>query len=313
MPRIAALSLLLPLLAACGGTSPDAPAAGSDPDRIVVLFQRQRDPESTREHARLAAEFLAERLGMPVSAVVPGNYAASVQSLVAGQADVAYLSALPFLLARRDAGARLVLAEVREDREGRRRTTYDSVLVARADSELEGFESIASRAGTLRVCFTSPTSTSGFVMPMRRFVQAGLAAPGQDPKEIFGSVSYGGGYSGALREVLLGRADVAAVSAYTVEGPHTDLYLSDEELAGLRVIDRTPEVPTHLVAVRGGLSAALEARIAEALLALASERPDLLANVYGATEFRRVDEEEHLRSAVEAVAATGLPIEGLAR
>jgi phosphonate transport system substrate-binding protein len=313
MDRILALCLLLPLLTACGGGSPDAPGGEVDPERIVVLFQRQRDPEATRENARLAAEFLSERLGMPVSAVVPGNYAASVQALVAGQVDVAYLSALPFLLARRDAGARLILAEVREDREGRRRTTYDSVLVARADSDLGDFDAIAARAGRLRICFTSPTSTSGFVMPMRRFVQAGLATPGQDPKQVFGSVAYGGGYSGALREVLLGRADLAAVSAYTVEGPHTDLYVTAEELANLRVVDRTPEVPTHLVAVRGGLSEALEARIAEALLALAAERPDLLANVYGAMEFRRVDEDEHLRPAIEAVAATGLPIEGLAR
>jgi phosphonate transport system substrate-binding protein len=312
MPRLLALCLLMPLIA-CGGDGSDTATGGSDPTRIVILFQRQRDPESTREHARLAAEFLSQRLGMPVAAVVPGNYAASVQALVAEQADVAYLSALPFLLARRDAEARLILAEVREDREGRRRTTYDSVLVARADSDLEDFESIAARAGTLRICFTSPTSTSGFVMPMRRFVQAGLAAPGQDPKQVFGSVGYGGGYSGALREVLRGRADLAAVSAYTVEGPHTDLYVTAEELANLRVVDRTPDVPTHLVAVRGGLSTALEARIVEALLALAAERPDLLANVYGATELRRVDEDEHLRSAVEAVAATGLPIEGLAR
>jgi ABC-type phosphate/phosphonate transport system substrate-binding protein len=42
---------------------------------------------------------LTRDLGKPVRVVVPVDYSASVQALVSGQADVAYLSALPYLLA----------------------------------------------------------------------------------------------------------------------------------------------------------------------------------------------------------------------
>lgn len=303
----------------CGESGEDAVggavggSAAGEPERLVVLFQRQRDPEQTRENAEAAAGFLSERLGMPVTAEVPGSYGASVQALASGQADAAYLSALPFLLARRDAGARLLVAEVRPDLEGNRRTNYDSVWVALESSEIESMADVRENAGDLRVCFTSSTSTSGFVMASLRLVREGVLAAGEDASSVFGRVSFGGGYSQALQEVLTGRADIAAVSHYTVEGPTADLYTTQAERDRLKVIARTPEVPTHLVAASGDLSEAMAERLTEALLALSEERPELLSSVYGATAFRRVDEAEHVRAAVEAVEAVGLPIENLAK
>ncbi|MEQ8843914.1 MAG: phosphate/phosphite/phosphonate ABC transporter substrate-binding protein [Phycisphaerales bacterium] len=298
------------LLTACSSEGQDVAAGEEDPQELVFVFQRQRDPEQTRESADQAAAFLAERLGMPVRAVVPGDYSASVQALVSEQADVAYLSSLPFLLARRDAGARMLVAEVRPDAQGEQRTDYDSVWVVPADSPLTGIEDVGGRAGELRVAFTSRTSTSGFVFATLRLVREGLLEPGQDASEVFGAVAYAGGYSQALGEVLAGRADLAAVSYYTVEGATADVYTTAEQRERLRILARTPGVPTHLVCVRGGISEDLGERITQALLDLASERPELLSNVYGATQFRRVDEGEHIRGAVEAMEAVGLPVDG---
>lgn len=289
-----------------------SPDAAADPEGLVFLFQRQRDPEQTRASADAAAEFLSERLGVPVRAVVPGDYGASVQALVSEQADVAYVSSLPFLLARRDADARILVAEVRADARGVDRTDYDSVWVVRADSDLQSMADVAERASDLRVAFTSRTSTSGFVFATLRLVRDGVMQPGQDAAGVFNAVTHAGGYTQALREVLADRADLAAVSFYTVEGPTADVYTTDEERSNLRILARTPGVPTHLVCVRGGISETLSERIADALIQLSDERPDLLANVYGATRFQRVDENEHIKGAVEAMEAVGLPVDGFA-
>ena len=302
------------LLSGCTSQAPEESGAeAADPQRLVFLFQRQKDPEQTRENARHAAAFLTERLGIEVEAVVPGDYAASVQALVSGQADVAYVSALPFLLARRDADARLVVAEVREDASGTPRTSYDSVWVVRDDSPLKTWQDVLAQRSDLRVCFTSRTSTSGFVMAMLRLVRDGAAEPGANPATLFRSATFGGSYTQALQEVLAGRADLCAVSFYTVEGAAADTYTTAAERAQLRIIARTPEVPTHLVCVRGGISPALEARIRTALLALSDERPDLLENVYGAARFAEVDADDHVRAAVDAMQAVGLPIEGFVK
>ena len=126
-----------------------------------------------------------------------------------------------------------------------------------------------------------------------------------DPRRAFRSVAYGGSYTQALREVAEGRADVATVSDYTLEGPRADVYLPAAERAGLRVLARTPGVPTHLVAVRRGLDAETRARV--------RDEPALLADVYGASTFVAADGRNHVAAAVRAIEYTGIPIEGLAR
>lgn len=305
------------LLHACSGDAAEDPrnatSKHSDPAQLVFLFQRQRDPSQTRESADAAAAFLSDHIGIPVKAVVPGDYAASVQALVSEQADVAYVSALPFLLARRDAGARILVAEVRADASGEPRTDYDSVWVTRDDSDLHTFADVTERAASLRVSFTSRTSTSGYIMANLRLVREGILRPKQDPSNIFRAVAYAGGYTQALHEVLARRADLCAVSFYTVEGPTADIYTTPEERAQLRILARTPGVPTHLVCVRAGISEDLSQRITDALLALSEERPELLANVYGATQFRTVDEDSHISAAIEAMEALGLPIDNFVR
>jgi phosphonate transport system substrate-binding protein len=280
---------------------------------LVFIFQKQKDPAQLKASADKLAELMSAELQRKVRVVIPTDYSASVQALVSGQADVAYVSALPFLLARRDGGARLLLAEQRVDAAGKPRTDYDSIFVVRSDSALQSFDDFKRDAKSQRFVFTSPTSTSGYVFPYRRMIAAGMLRPKQDPRAAFKSVAFGGSYTQALREVLEGRADVAAVSDYTMEGPRADVYLPTAERGRLRVLARTPGVPTHLVAVRKGLDAKTEAAVRAALLSVAKRESSLLADVYGASTFVTVDENRHIDAAVAAIRSTGIPIEGLAK
>ncbi len=280
-------------------------------DPVVFVFQRQKEPDAIRDQAAQLAAHLEEKLGRPVRTHVPQEYSATVQALVSKQADVAWLSAIPFLLAKRDGGAELLLAERRMDRNGELRTNYDSVFVVPADSPLRDLDDLLNHARELRVCFTSRTSTSGFVMPYSRLVDEGLLSAGDDVRSVFQQVTFGGSYTAALEQVLEGRADVACVSAYTVEGERADLYLPADKRAGLRVLARTPSVPTHLVCVRGDLDPELRDAIRRALLEISAEHPELLARVYGASTFAVVDPEEHVRAAAIAVERLGVPLETL--
>jgi phosphonate transport system substrate-binding protein len=282
-------------------------------DELVFVFQKQKDPATLQASAARLGELLGRELGQPVRVVVPIDYSASVQALVSGQADVAYVSALPFLLARRDGGAELLLAEQRVDAAGKARTEYDSIFVVRGDSALKSLADLKRDSKSLRFVFTSPTSTSGYVFPYRRLIAEGVLARKQDPRDAFKSVAFGGSYTQALREVLEGRADVATVSDYTLEGPRADVYLPAAERAQLRVLARTSGVPTHLIAVRKGLTPARKAAIRAALERVAAAEPSLLADVYGASKFVAVNERRHVAAAVQAIDSTGIPIEGLAK
>ncbi len=300
------------LLAAMLAAMLAAPAALAR-DQLVFVFQKQKEPQALRQSAEQLGEFLGRELGRTVRVVVPLDYSASVQALVSGQADVAYVSALPFLLARRDGGASLLLVEQRRDARGVLRTDYDSIFVVRKDSPLRNLEDLKARAATQRLVFTSPTSTSGYVFPYQRLIAEGVVSRAEDPRRAFRQVSFGGSYTQALREVVEGRADVATVSDYTLEGPSADVYLPAADRARLRVLGRTAGVPTHLIAVRKGLPQDLRNAVRQALLKLAEQQPQLLADVYGASKFVEVDERAHVAAAVRAIELTGIPIEGLAR
>ena len=278
---------------------------------LRFVFQKQKDPILLKASAERVAHHLQSRLHRQVEVQVPANYSASVQALVSKTADVAYMSSLPFLLARRDGGAKLLLAEQRVDPNGISRTNYDSVLVARADSPLTSFEDVVKSASSLSMVFTSPTSTSGFIFPFSRFVDAGLLAPGDDPKKAFKQVSFGGGYTQAVLQVLQGKGDVAAVSYYVVEGPKAETYLSDEQRKQLKIVARIPGVPTHVIATRGDMSEEERDQIKKALLSLAAEKPEVLDDVYGTASFVEVNEDGHVMRTAQAVERLKLPIHSL--
>jgi phosphonate transport system substrate-binding protein len=295
------------------GLSAALPAQAQNRNNLVFVFQKQSDPNKIKGTAEKLATLLEASLGRKIQVVVPADYSASVQALVARQADVAYVSALPFLLARRDGQASMLLAEQRVDPQGKARTDYDSIFVVRNNSPLKSFADVKKSAKSLSMVFTSPTSTSGYVFPYARFIREEMLKPKQDPRQAFRTVSFGGSYTQALQEVIAGRADIAAVSDYTMTGPKADVYLPAAERAKLRVLARTPGVPTHLIATRSGLDPALRTKIAQALTDISQKQPDILADVYGASRFVRMDENTHVKAAVDAIAFTGIPIEGLAR
>lgn len=290
-----------------------APAIAQSKPPLVFAFQPQKEPAAIQKAADDVAEALSSRLGRQVKVLVPLAYAATVQALVSKRADVAWLSSLPFLLARRDGGARLILAEVRTDTRGRARTDYDSVFVVKRDSPLRTFADLQRQAKSLRMVFTSNTSTSGFVFPYDRMVREGLLKRAQPPEQGFRSVAYGGGYTQALEQVLAGRGDVCAVSDYTVEGPKRTTYLPEDKQAQLRILSRTPGVPTHCVAVSAGVSAVDAKAIQAALLDMTRTSPALLSDVYGASGLKVVSEASHIAATVKAIERTGLPIQGLVK
>src|SRR5690606_10991380 len=117
-----------------------AQSRAEDPKSLVFVFQKQKNPTELKAAADKVAEYLTDELDMTVKVRIPTDYSASIQALVSKKADFAYTSSLPFLLARRDGGASILLAEQRKDVAGKLRTEYDSVFVVRKDSQLKSID-----------------------------------------------------------------------------------------------------------------------------------------------------------------------------
>lgn len=305
LSRLCLYGLLVLCATAHGAFASSAP--------LTLVLQKQKDPDALKSAAEHIAQALEKELDRPVRVLIPGDYAATVQALIHQRADAGYLSSIPFLLARRDGGARLLLAEARPDQQGVARTRYEAVWVVRKDSPYRTLEEALAHSKTLRMAFTSSTSTSGYVFPLNDLIARGVLKKSEDPRQIFRSVAYAGGYTQALEQLLQGRADLAAVSGYTMEGSSAAIYLDDTQRAKLRILERIPNVPTHLIAVGGELDAATADALKQALLKVSKRERALFSQVYGAEALVEVEEDAHVAPTVDAITRTGLPIHILAR
>ncbi len=226
--------------------------------KLVVALKPNKNPEAMLAERKALETHLSGALGLPVEVITPLSNAVIVEGFLSGSIDVGYLSAFEFLIAREQGAARMLLAGEVEGS-----TNYSSIWLVKKESPYKSIDDLAGKP----VAFASKTSTSGRLVPVSDLVKRGLLAKRSEPDQYFGrgNVFYGTGYVSAVERVLAGEAEAAAVSDYVYE---KDKHLNAEQKAALRVLQEQRPVPTHVIAVRGKLSAEDVKIIENALLAM---------------------------------------------
>lgn len=266
--------------------------------KIIIVFASRRDTSDLEKKAEAISKLLSQQIGVPVEAII-ANETAAVEALRANRADVAFLGGRAAIQAEKTTGAKLYLAEVRNDYSGGH--TYKSVLVVRNDSPLK---KLATKKQTLeqlrgkKMAFASRTSGSGFIIPTSEFVGEGLVSDPDRYNEFFGQVIYGDGYPSALQAVLKGQADVAAVSEYALNSP----WITPEEVKKLRVLWAIPGVPAHGIVIDDDIPAPLREKIITAFLKLNEPSNNkLFRSLYNSNKLVKVDHNRHLASMQNAL------------
>lgn len=268
-------------------------------EKLVYAFQPQENPEAITPDAEKLAEYLEEQTGIEAEVYLPTNYAGVVEALRAKNADVAYFSGWPYLIAHQEAGVELLVAEERDGE-----PFYHSQWYVREDSDIESLADLEGKS----IAFTSPTSTSGYLFPLAKVIKEGHIEKGGDPKSFFGNVIYAGGYEQALRALAEGKVDAAAASDYAPAR-----YLDEETQAKIKVLTKQGPVPTHGIGIRGDLPDEVKAKVKEAILSLnEDENKELLESVYGAKKLVERNHDEHVAALQESLELIG-DEEGAAR
>ncbi len=241
--------------------------AAAENKPLVLAFVPQENPEKLLGDIRAIDRYLEAAMGRRVEARVTTDHAAAVESLAAEATDIAFMGALPYVMARERIGAAALLSEVY-----RGKPTYRGAVFVRHDSGIAGLEGLRGKS----IAFADPISESGFLYPLDLFAGAGLLAPRADPKAFFGEVYFAGGYQQAIQAVANGLVDAAGVSIYAT------LLLDSGQRDTVTAIATTPSIPSHVVVARRGLGPERRAAFVKAMLALnAPEKRHLLKHVYG--------------------------------
>jgi phosphonate transport system substrate-binding protein len=297
------LALVLGLVTGC---------ARQASERLVLAVQPTANPGTLTAESHEIEQFLEARLdGVDVEIRVPTMYAGVVEALRFGNADAAFMSAWPAALANRHAGAEVVLAEVREVLIGEEkldRPFYYSYWIVTSDSPYRSLDDLEGR----RAAFPSPLSTSGYVFPLARLVEAGHVQPGDreaDPNTFFGQTTFAGGYAQAWQALKMRQVDVTVIAGDVPEA------LYREVLGATRIIDQQGPIPSHAVVFGRDLADPLRGRLRDALLELGDEPHRPLMRKFISGIFVRFDETTtgaHLAPLFDALQATRLQFtEGL--
>jgi phosphonate transport system substrate-binding protein len=267
------------------------------PTSFVVALKPDKDPDAMLAERQNLASVLAAEVGRPVQVIVPLSGAVIVEGLANGTIDVAYISATDMLNARRSGAGSLLLAGEIDGK-----TWYRSYWIALKDKPYKSVEDLRG----LPVAFASRTSTSGYVVPLHDLHQKNLISDRGLAEEFFGpgNVWFGSGYVSAVERVLRQEAVAAAVSYYVLD---EDKHLAAEQRAQLKKVAEQGPVPTHVLASGRRLSSADRNRLRDAFLALNRPEHDSLRQQAFVSRLVVVDETEHLRPLVDALALAQQP------
>lgn len=258
---------------------------------VVVALKPDKDPDAMLEEREALEQWLTGALGRRVEVIIPASGAVIEQGLANGTVDLAWVSSTSMAqYVEAGVGDLLLAGEI----EGRR--YYESYWVALAGAPYASVEDLRGKP----VCFASPSSTSGYIIPVHDLARRGLVEAKTGLEAYFGEghVLYGTGYVSAIQRVFNGQAEAAAVSDYVVLG---DKYLEAEEKARLKVVQAQGPVPTHVLAVRSSLAEAQKGGLREAFLGLNETDADLRDRLFGGA-LREVEAGRHLEPIQKALA-----------
>ncbi|MEM3206495.1 MAG: phosphate/phosphite/phosphonate ABC transporter substrate-binding protein [Halobacteria archaeon] len=306
---LATLVAVAVLVSGCtqGPATPAPGASPAAPGKLVIAIQPTEAAAEISPRARELETFLEDRTGADVEILIPTTYAGVIEALRFGHAHAAFMSAWPMALASGKAGADIAVAEVREvviGQEKLEKPFYFSYWVVPKGSP---YRSLAELKGK-KACFSSPLSTSGYVMPLARLVELGLvpkpaAGKAADPKTFFGEAAFGGGYSQCWAALKSGQVDVSIIAGDVAEK------LYREVLNETRVLEQQGPIPSHGVVFSRDLQEPLRTRLEQALLALGEPaRRDLMRKLVSGifVRFERTDTATHVAALDRALAETGL-------
>jgi phosphonate transport system substrate-binding protein len=278
--RAAALLVLL-----AGGWAASARAADKPLHLVLTPSQKPTDLLAAAEDF---GRVLGRLVGTPVRVTVASDYAAVIEALRNRTADLAFVHPVGYVLASREAKARIVAKNLWHGK-----STFTSRIFVRKDSGIRQLEDLRGKT----IAFVDPASSSGYTYPMVLLIQRGLVR-NRDPRTFFRDVVFAGSHDAAMRALVNGHVD--AIASFDLA---REQYLKDPaERERIVFVAETPPIPEAGIAARDGLDPDLLGRVRAALLSIRGPaHADLLKRLYDIDGFELADDREYdsVRAAVE--------------
>jgi len=216
------------------------------PDDQVDVLEKQWTP---------FVDYLSGQLNRPVRLVIGADYAAVVEAMKYGHADIAVTGASGYAMASQEIDIEVLVAEVMASTG---EPSYRSYIIVRSDSGIIQLSDLNGKS----FAFTDVGSTSGYLMPNYILAKNGITIG----KEYFGGAQYV-----VIEAVLNGTTDAGSIAEqYWRQGINEDIFRESE----LDIICISDPIPGTATWVRKDMSPELKQQITQALVNIPQEVMD---------------------------------------
>lgn len=251
--------VLVMLLAACGQQE-------SQPKVFTFTAIPDQDEARLIERFGKVADYLTEKLGVPVEYVPVKSYPAAVTAFKNNEVQLAWFGGLTGVQARRLVPDSHAIAQGYEDQ------FFVSYFIAHKSTGLELSDSLPESIAGKSFTFGSKGSTSGRLMP-EFYLRETF---GKAPEEIFSRVGFSGDHSATIALVQSGAYEIGAVNYKVWEDELAQGKINNDDV---RVIYKTPDYVDYHWVIRGDVDAQWGEGFSETVrnTLLAIDDPEILA------------------------------------
>lgn len=200
-------------------------------------------------------EYLANKLGVTYTIIIPDNYQDLVNKFAADRVDLAYFGGFTFIKVHDNYDAvPLVMRDVD--------MRFTSYFIVRGDNPSDSLNAFHAKS----ISFGSKLSTSGHLMPRYFLKQKEIV-----PEEFFSKVEYSGTHDKTIYWVRDGKVDIGVANSRIFNKMRKDKRIKKNEL---RILLETPPYPDYVWALRAGFIPSVQLKIQNAFLSLSPTNPE---------------------------------------
>ena len=262
----------------------DQAPKGTANNPLVQVFVPSGDVAKIQAGAEDLDKLMEDR-GVTLRSSVAVNYAAAIDAMCAGRADIVWMTPLSYVIAKdRCPEAQLLLTSVRFGSQ-----FYAGQILVRSGSGIDTLEDLNGKT----FAFTDPASASGYLYPVALLEKSGVK---------LGRSFFAGSHPAAALAVVNGTADAAA----TVADIRNEMVQDYPDIKqATTVLARTEDIPNDTITAGPNVSPEVADTYRRALLEVASseEGKKALAAIYEWEGVSRADESifDPVRQAVQAL------------